>query len=127
MGLIDDMKTLIPKDAAKASSIFLGSYPDKPDDILTLYQTGGSDPDHAYGHRSFENPSLQVRVRNKSYPKANDIIEAIKDKLDGLTSFKANGNHYISIMQQGDLLPLGRDDNGRTELSLNFRVRVERK
>ena len=126
MGLLDDIKTLIPSDAAEASSVFLGSYPDSPDNIVTLYRSGGFDRSRSFTNREYENPSVQVRVRDISYARANDKMEIIKDALDGLTEQSINGNRYLSIMQQGDVLPLGRDDKNRTELSLNFRVRVER-
>jgi hypothetical protein len=126
MGLLDDMKTLIPTDVADASSIFLGSYPDTPDNIVTLYHSGGSDPSHSFGSREFENPSFQVRIRNASYAIAHDKANQVKDAYDGQTELTIDGNRYLSIFQQGDILPLGRDEQNRTELSLNFRVRVQR-
>lgn len=126
MSLLVDMKTLIPSGAAVASSIFLGDYPDMPNNIITLYQSGGSDPSHTFTSREFEEPTFQVRIRNLAYGMAITKAESIKDTLDGLTDQLINGNRYISIFQQGDILPLGRDNKKRTELSINFRAKVKR-
>lgn len=126
MGLLVDMKALIPAGVAAAASIFLGDYPDMPDNIVTLYHSGGADPSHTFTSKEFEEPTFQVRIRNISYGMAEEKANAIKDALDGQTELIINGNRYLSIFQQGDILPLGRDSRNRTELSLNFRVKVER-
>lgn len=126
MSLLVDIKTLIPSGVAAASSIFIGDYPDTPNNIIALYQSGAADPSHTFTSREFEEPSFQVRIRNLSYGMAVIKAESIKDALDGLTDQLINGNRYISIFQQGDILPLGRDNKKRTDLSINFRVKVKR-
>lgn len=126
MSLLVDMKTLIPSAVATASNIKLGDYPDDPDNIITLYQSGGADPSHTFSSREFEEPTFQVRIRNISYAVAITKAEAIKDALDGQTELTINSNRYISIFQQGDILPLGKDKRNRSEFSLNFRVKVVR-
>lgn len=126
MSLLVDIKTLIPSGVAVASSIYLGEYPDTPNNIIALYQSGGADPSHTFTSREFEEPTFQIRIRNISYAMAVTKAETIKDNLDGLTDQLINGNRYISIFQQGDILPLGRDNKKRTELSINFRVKVKR-
>lgn len=126
MSLLVDMKTLIPSGVAAASSIFLGDYPDTPNNMVALYQSGGADPSHTFTSRAFEQPTFQIRIRNLSYAMAVSKAETIKDTLDGLTEQTINGNRYVSIFQQGDILPLGKDSKNRSELTLNFRVKVER-
>lgn len=126
MGLLIDMKTLIPSGVAAATAIFVGDMPDAPDNIICLFQSGGFDPSHSFDSRQFEEPTFQVRIRNVSYAMADTKAQAIKDALDGQTELTINGNRYISIFQQGDILPLGKDSKNRSELSLNFRVRVVR-
>lgn len=126
MSLLEDMATLIPSDVSETSPVFFGDYPSEPDNIVTLYPSGGEDPSHSFTDKEFENPSLQVRVRDKSYAVGYLHCEAIKDAMDGLTERVINGNRYISIFQQGDVLPLGRDSEGRAEFSLNFNIRVKR-
>lgn len=122
--LLEDIGTLVPADIG--SALFYGDYPSSPDNIITIYPSGGTDPAHSFTDREFENPSIQIRVRNKSYPAGFAQCERIKDTLDGLAERVINGNRYLSIMQQGDILPLGRDDSGRHEWSINFNVRVKR-
>lgn len=126
MSLLADMKTLIPSGVATATSIYLGDYPDTPDNIVALYHSGGADPSHTFSSREFEEPTFQVRIRNVSFAMAETKANAIKDVLDGLTEQSINGNRYLSIFQQGDILPLGKDSKNRTELTLNIRVKVKR-
>jgi hypothetical protein len=126
LSLLNDMKTLIPADVAPASSIFIGDYPDTPDNIITLFHSGGFDPSHSFTAKEFEEPTFQVRIRNTSYAMASEKGELIKDALDGRTELVINGNRYLSVFQQGDILPLGKDSKNRTEFTLNFRVRVKR-
>lgn len=126
MSLLADMKTLIPLGVAAASSIFFGDKPDDPDSIVVLYQTGGADPSHTFTSREFEEPTFQVLIRNAAYANAITKAEVIKDTFDGQTELTINGNRYLSIFQQGDIQPLGRDKHNRTELTLNFRAKVER-
>lgn len=126
MGLLDDMETLIPSDVAATADIYSGDKPDKPDNIVVLYQTGGADPSHSFNAREFEEPTFQVLIRNAAYANAITKAEAVKDAFDGQTELTINGNRYMSIFQQGDIQPLGRDNDNRTELTVNFRAKVVR-
>lgn len=126
MGLLADMKTLIPSGVAAASSIFLGDYPDSPDNIVTIFHTGGADPSHTFTSREFEEPTFQVRIRNAAFANAETKANAIKDALDGQVGISINSNTYLSIFQQGDFLPLGKDSRNRSELALNFKAKVKR-
>lgn len=126
MSLLKDMKTLIPASAASQSAIFSGDYPDSPNNLVALYQTGGKNPAHSYEKRQFENPSFQVRVRNASYAAMITAAEAIKDALDGQVELTINGNRYLSIFQSSDILAHGKDGKNRSVCTLNFDVKVDR-
>lgn len=120
MGLLENMKTLI---TAIESTIIIGEMPDTPNNVIALFRTGGADPNHTFEARAFSNPTFQVRVRNISYAMAESKAQQVVLALDGLTEHTINGTRYISIMQQSDLLPLGKDSKGRSEFTVNFRVR----
>lgn len=121
--LLIDMKSLL---TAIETSIFLMDKPDTPDNLLCLFFTGGADPSHAFDSKQFEEPSFQVIVRNTSALTAFSKAEAVKDALDGRTGLTIGSTKYISIFSQGDILQLGKDEKNRTELSLNFRVKLKR-
>lgn len=126
MSLTADMKTLIPSGAAASAAVFRGDMPDTPDNLVCLFQTGGGDPSHSFSAREFEEPSFQVMIRNKSFDTAISKAEAVKDALDGQTDLTINGNTYLSIFLQGDILPLGKDAKNRQAVSINFRAKVKR-
>jgi hypothetical protein len=125
MSLTTDMKTLIPIAVAVQTDIYRNDMPDL-DNIIGIYQTGGFDSSHSFNRVEFEEPTFQVMIRNMVSDTAVSKAEAIKDALDGQTNLTINSNFYLNIFSQGDILPLGKDDKNRTEVSLNFRVRVKR-
>lgn len=110
------------------SSIFLYSQPNTPDACITIYYSGGTDPQHTFGAQApqWENPTIQVRVRHTSAVTAMSWCASIKNALDGKTAFTINSHYYMSVFQQGDILPWGRDENNRWEFSINFRIQVRR-
>lgn len=122
MGLLADIKTLL---TGIETNVYVGDMPDTPDNVFTLFRTGGADPAHSFDDREFTRPTIQVRIRNISYTMAETKAEQVSAALDGLTEQTINGTRYISIMQQGDILPIGKDAKGRSELTVNFQVRVD--
>lgn len=123
--LLSDIKSLLIS-VTSASNIFQGELPDTPDNVLGVFFSGGFDPSFSFDSKQFENPTFQVRIRNKDAVTAMTWAEQVKDALAGKTELIINGSRYISIMQNGDILPLGKDDRGRTDLSLNFSAKVKR-
>jgi len=99
--------------------IFCNEEPAIPNDCVTIYDTGGSDPmvvDDVYS------PTIQVRVRNldsqagyaKQY-QIRDILVAAKNQI-------INSVDYVSMWQQGDIISIGRDENNRYILTSNYRL-----
>ena len=123
MSLLVDMATLL---SGVSSNIYYGDLPDTPDNVLVLYNTGGFDSLHNMTDVTAEQPTFQVRIRNTSYATAITQAESIKDALDGVATQTINSNLYISVFLQGDINSIGKDDRGRSNLTLNFAVRVKR-
>lgn len=126
--ITEDIKTLL---VGIAPDIFRHELPDNPDNVLGVFTNTGSNPTHTMGGNSnqapaFENPIFQVVSRHNESATAMDWILGVKNALDGLTDTTINGNLYISIIQSGDILPLGRDPNRRIAFSLNFTAQVTR-
>lgn len=102
--------------------IYIGSKPDTPDNLICLYRTGGFPVINMLSGDTIRNPTFQVLVRDVSYDNAYNRAEDIIDNLNGVVNTTVNGNNYISISLLNDIFSLGRDDNDRTELSINFRI-----
>ena len=94
--------------------------PPKPDTSITLYDTGGFDPLQV--DIDFKAPTIQVRVRTRSYPDAYDKHEAIFQLLCIPLERTIGDHHYVGIWRQGEVADIGRDDNDRHLLTANYRI-----
>lgn len=100
--------------------IFRGSEPPTPDTAITIYDTGGFEPDYMAG---IEYPTVQVRIRGQpyGYAAAYEKAAAIKAYLLTCDGVVVNGSHY-NFWLQGDLAWLEFDANNRPVFVINFRL-----
>lgn len=117
----EDIKTLLTEIT---TDIKIDDMPDEIDNVLCIYHTGGSNPEYEFGKQNpaFENPTFQVRIRHKDTSTALQWSDSVKNILSGLTEQNINGNRYLAIFQQSDILGLGRDEKKRSKYSINFKV-----
>lgn len=115
MSLLTDVKALL----TTVSNVYRGNYPSTPDQVVTLYNTGGYA--RSLSGTELEEPTFQVRVRAATYDAGITLCETVKDLLHGHSTTK-----LLMIEQQGDILDLGRDENDRPEWSMNFRCYYRR-
>lgn len=121
--LLSDIKTLL---LPITTTIYMLEMPDTPNNLLGVFFAGGSPPVQAFDGRAFERPSFQVRVRHENAATAIQWAEQVKDTLHGLNDVVVSSARFVDIMQTGDILPLGKDAKGRTELSINFQTKLSR-
>lgn len=122
--LLEDISThLIENGAGGASSIFLGSIPDTPNDVVGLWEYGGSPPEHVKDQKLpvEELPRLQVITRSASYPTGRLKMEEIYQLLVGYEGV-LNGVTYKSIRALQPPFYLDRDDKNRARFVCNFEV-----
>jgi hypothetical protein len=100
-------------------TLFLGQEPTTPDNVFTLYSTGGFAPDAKY---SYDRPTMMVRVRDFDYETGFALAKSIKDALHGLNNITEGGTRYIGIWAMNDVNSLGKDDNNRFIFTVNFRI-----
>ena len=103
-------------------AIYVGKEPSAPDDVLTVYDTGGSSADDENG---LYYPSIQIRVRSNSYLSAYAKAEEVRAVLTGLPSFVADGVEYVGAWQSSDIACIGFDDNDRALFVINYRLMRE--
>ncbi len=113
---------LITKKHATAVSkdVFLNSRPDKPDDLISLYDTGGFPPEIAI---SPLRRTVQVSTRNILYASGWELIWDLFKCLDTPEKrvFIMNGRKlFIKATQPPSFL--GRDDSNRALFSFNLEV-----
>ena len=106
-------------------SMHISKLPNKPDKAIAIFDSGGAEtanPKWLLDYRTF-----QVMVRGG----ANDYVEAfnktaeVKDALLGLPAQTVEGDRWDGVTLIGDITFVGRDENDRPMLSVNFRVIIE--
>jgi hypothetical protein len=118
-------KSLIAAHCAISGwAIEVSVMPDEPDQIVSINDTGGVDPNPKW---LLDYPTLNVLVRGKPNTYLTTFAEAkaVKDLLLGLTSTDINGDRWVSITQNGDLGFIGRDEGMRPLFSMNFALIIQ--
>ena len=103
-----------------AQDIHVSREPAAPDNVVTIYDTGGSAP--ANYDIELRQPTIQVRVRNTSYPNAVAKQEEIFAILNAIKTQVIEGSTYLGVWMTTDILSIGRDDNDRHLLTANYQV-----
>jgi len=103
------------------TDLFIGEEPVSPDQCITIYDTGGPEPQAGY---VYDYPTVQVRIRgNKgAYKETWALADTIKSALHGLHNESWNGTKYHGIWCQSDIIFIGYDDNSRPVFTVNFRI-----
>ena len=105
-----------------ATDLFVSEQPDLPDECVTVFDTGGFPPESNY---IYKKPTVNIRVRGKrgGYVNAYAVAKSVQDALHDLTNEDIDSvNRIISVWCMGDVIALGKDEQGRPQLSLNFRI-----
>lgn len=102
------------------SSKYIGEMPDSPDVCSVVTPTGGYNPNYSMNKQtpSISYPTFQIMLRDSSYDAGYKRAEAIIAAISG----KVSSN--LCIYQQSDILGLGKDEQGRSLFSINFKVMV---
>ncbi len=104
------------------NSIFLNTMPPTPDNCIAVsIYAGGAAIDRTHDTSGNDSPSIQIRVRNTSAGTARTKVEQIYNYIDGVTNTTIGSTFFlgISAINSGPV-PMGKDENGRTEFAWNF-------
>lgn len=123
----DDIKDILETESSLgltfAQNLFVGFEPDSPDTCVTIFDTPGMPPDLNYDKGEiYDRPSVQVRVRSKSYITAWNLISNIKRILHGKAHETWNGTYYSLIRCSIEPAILDWDNNGRVRLVTTFDI-----
>lgn len=104
--------------------VYAHQEPMTPDEVITIYDTGGGSPDT--DELDLLNPTFQVRVRSATYASAYVKHEAIRDALILPGRLVTANSEYLGIVMTSDIISIGQDDNQRFILTANYRAIRER-
>lgn len=106
-----------------ATDLFIGKEPSRPDNCVTVFDTPGfpsqltTNKDEIYNY-----PSIQIRVRNKSYLTGYTLAKNIMDYLHGRAHETWNSTYYSVIRAMTDPHLLDWDENDRARFVLTFNI-----
>jgi len=120
--LLDDIAGYLASHGI--TGVYKGFMPDKPDDVMALFEYAGSPTELTMGEGDpvVERPGLQVRVRSRSYPAGRAKIQEVVDILHGVAGVVLGGTRYLLIRANQSPASLGLDQNNRSEFVVNFEV-----
>ena len=122
-----DIASILEEDSTLgltlATNLFVGKEPASPQDCVTVFDTPGFPPQLSYNREEiYEYPSVQIRVRNKSYQSGWDMIEDIKNALHGQANVSCDTVLYTVIYCSSGPALLDWDENGRCRFIVNFNL-----
>jgi len=120
-----DMKDMLEAESGLSlsfsSNLFIGKEPAEPDNCVTLFDTPGGPPLQTYQRgENYYYPSVQVRVRNRSYLDGWALANDIKEALHNRSQEVWNGTLYSAIACAGEPALLDWDERGRARFVLTF-------
>jgi len=120
---LDDNSIGVFDESGATGDIFIATMPDKPDEAIAIYPTGGYKAEGTRLSRAGL-PTVTILVRGDRDPRtAEDRAQLIYDLLEGFhaDSFVSGGYYIIDCrgIQSGPN-HIGQDENLRHRYSLNF-------
>lgn len=98
--------------------------PADPANVITVYDTGGQEPDT--DQMDLMQPTFQVRVRNTDPAVCYSIQETIRNLLMLPGRVVTADSAFVMITPSSDIASLGNDDTNRFLTTLNYRAIRER-
>ena len=109
-------------DVDFTDNLHIGKEPDKPDNCVTIFDTGGGPPQLTLDAQYYEYPSVQIRVRNRDYRNGFNLIQAIMTSLHGRGNEIWNDALYTVIYCSSGPALLDWDENSRCRFIVNFNL-----
>lgn len=106
----------------QGTDLFKYRMPDAPDSALCIYEDAGHPPEMVQEGIVYDNPSLQVMARDKTYSVARSKIESIVKLIGSLRNTQIGPAKYLRVIPTQSPFPLGVDDQNRHRLVVNFEV-----
>jgi hypothetical protein len=121
---LDGLDLVDFREDTKGGDTFIDHVPALPDAVIGIFTNPGLAGDFKF---AYDNPSFQVRARAGKDPRvASARLKAIYDALHGL-GMTAMGDYLVIKIEatQSEPAPIGADDNGRYEYTVNFDAHVK--
>ncbi len=100
--------------------IYAGVFPAAPDDCLAILGLPGANVTAQRDVPGLNFPRFQVVVRNKDFELGAAKLDAVRTSLHGIIGQDLTNWHIMRCHVEQEGGPIGEDDQGRYEFSINF-------
>jgi hypothetical protein len=113
--------TFTPSGYDTNNNIFINTQPAKPDNIISIFDTGGEGTIIGFTDTK---RSVQILVRNNDAVNGNYIVWAIHNSLttSATNGFLSVDGRNMLIKSRNTPVSIGKDENGLFEWSINFDI-----
>lgn len=118
----DDIVTILEGAGlgVAGTSLFSGNLPDTKKVLaIGVIDTGGFDSEYSI---DIEKPTVQIKVRGPKFVDVYSKVRAIGVQIMQATDVIIGTTRYIHILQNGQPMNLGIDEDNRYTYALNFRM-----
>ena len=106
------------------NNVYVGHYPDDPDNIVAvLGLEGGQLPNPNVAALIY--PRFQVIIRNTDYAAGGTKLRQVRDALHVKIGISFDNYRVLRMHCQQEGGPIGQDEKGRYEFSINFYAQAE--
>ena len=95
-------------------------FPPEPDTCIVLLGLVGSTLSQSRDVKGLQFPRFQVYVRSKNYETAADLMAKVRNTLHGMIGVNLANYRVLRCHAEQDGGPIGQDEQGRHEFSINM-------
>jgi len=107
-------------DVETDRNIFAGVLPATPDKAVAILGLPGANLTAQRDIKDLNFPRFQVVTRDKDFEVAADLLVKVRNSLHGLIGVNLTSWHIMRCHAEQEGGPIGEDDDGRYEFSINF-------
>lgn len=111
-------------DADSGRDIFRNHLPAAPDNCMVILGRPGTTIDDSRDAKNLQFPRFQIIVRNKDYALASAKMQAVRAALHGNYGLILPNWRVLRMYAEQEGQPIGQDDKGRAEFSINFLAEI---
>jgi len=123
----DELATKLDTDVAafiftadSGRNVFLGELPATPNACVAFFGLPGTNIMAQRDVAGLQFPRFQIITRSPDFEEAATFMQSVRDSLHGLIGLTTSHYRILRCHAEQEGGPLGQDDQGRFEFSINF-------
>jgi len=120
----EDIATILQAETSLVlgTDLFINKEPASPDNCVTIFDVAGGPSEMALDASNYQQPSIQLRVRNKTQLTGSTLCNTLVAALDGMGNEEVGTTTYMIIYLTSGPALLDWDNNDRVRFIINFNI-----